>query len=181
LFDVEGKAIGEDGVAKRLTVPAMQTTVLNVRDILGGNTDFLGGMKVRLRPKSRTPMHASDLFSSAFVRWKTKDSFDNVHANPDPLEWQRPDSFFYSMPFPPLKEYDCVFNLFNPNDARSAGEISLYDELGQTLKAISYDLKPHSSLLFDLRRGDFANGLKDKFGVRIKSNNADNQTSMVTK
>jgi len=43
-------------------------------------------MKIRLRPRGREPMPASDLFSSAFVRWQTKPSFDNVHANPDPLQ-----------------------------------------------------------------------------------------------
>ncbi|PYS73386.1 MAG: hypothetical protein DMF73_05935 [Acidobacteria bacterium] len=106
LYDQTGRAIGADGIANRLVVPAMQTTVLDVREMLGNEKKFWGGMRIRLRPKSREPMHASDLFSSAFVRWKTDNSFDNVHANPDPLQWQRPDSFLYSMPFPPLSEYE---------------------------------------------------------------------------
>src|SRR6266508_1957639 len=118
LHDSDGQAIGKDGIAKSLIVPAMHTTVLQVRDLLGERTSFWGGMKIRLRPKSREPMYVSDLFSSAFIRWKTEKSFDNVHANPDPLQWQRPDSFFYSMPFPPLEQYECVFSLFNPNAER---------------------------------------------------------------
>src|SRR5262249_7535825 len=114
LYDAQGKPIGEAGLAKRLVVPAMQTTLLSVRDILGHDEKFWGGMRIRLRPKAREPMHASDLFSSAFVRWRTDSSFDNVHANPDPLQWQRSESFFYSMPFPPLNEYEALFSLFNP-------------------------------------------------------------------
>ena len=92
-------------------------------------------------------MYASDLFSSAFVRWKTDKSFDNVHANPDPLQWQRKDSFFYSMPFPSLETYQSIFSLFNPNIEHSAGTITLYSPLGEKFKEIAYDLKPRASLL----------------------------------
>jgi hypothetical protein len=155
LYDADGKAVAADGVAKRLVVPAMQMTVLSLREILGDRGKFWGGMRIRLRPKGRQPMHASDLFSSAFVRWKTDASFDNVHANPDPLEWQRPDKFFYSMPFPPLAEYECVFSLFNPYAEHSVGAITLYDQLGLKLGEVPYELKPRSSLLLDLRKGDF--------------------------
>ena len=133
LYDAAGNPIGADGVAKRLVVPAMQMTVLSVRDILGSGQKFWGGMRIRLRPKSRIPMHATDLFSSAFVRWKTDSSFDNVHANPDPLQWQRADRFFYSMPFPPLAEYGSIFSLFNPYAERSLGTITLHDQLGAKL------------------------------------------------
>jgi hypothetical protein len=169
LYDAAGKAIGTDGVAKRLTVPAMQMTVLSLREILGDTRKFWGGMRIRLRPKGREPMHASDLFSSAFVRWKTSDSFDNVHANPDPLQWQRPETFFYSMPFPPLGEYETLFSLFNPYAERSAGAITLYDPLGAKLKETPYELKPHSSLLFDLRRGEFTENPRPAFGSSRES------------
>ena len=179
LYDAEGKAFGPDGVAKRLIVPAMQTTVLSLREILG-ERKFWGGMKIRLRPKGRAPMHASDLFSSAFVRWKTETSFDNVHANPDPLQWQRADSFFYSMPFPPLKEYESVFSLFNPNAQRSIGAITLYDPLGSKLREVSYELKPHSSLLFDLRKGDFASDVRRAFGLAAQENHAGKEPTMLT-
>jgi hypothetical protein len=155
LYDAAGKAVGSDGIAKRLTVPAMQNTIVTLREILGSNQKFWGGMRIRLRPKGRQPMHASDLFSSAFVRWKTETSFTNVHANPDPLEWQRADKFFYSMPFPPLDQYEGVFSLFNPYAEQSAGTITLYDQLGSKLKELPYDLKGHSSLLFDLRQGEY--------------------------
>ena len=164
LYDAEGKAIGADGVAKRLTVPAMQTTVFSLHEILGENKNFFGGMKIRLRPKGRMPMHASDLFSSAFVRWTSENSFDNVHANPDPLQWQKADSFFYSMPFPHLKDYDCVFSLFNPYNEQGKGAITLYDSQGKKLKEVSYDLKPHASLLLDLSKGGFVNDAKEAFG-----------------
>jgi hypothetical protein len=164
LYDADGKAVGAEGVAKRLVVPAMQMTVLSLREILGDSRKFWGGMRIRLRPKGRQPMHASDLFSSAFVRWKTESSFDNVHANPDPLQWQRADTFFYSMPFPPLAEYESVFSLFNPYAERSLGAITLYDQLGLKLREVPYELKPRSSLLFDLRQGDFVSDPRRAFG-----------------
>jgi hypothetical protein len=155
LYDAAGKAVGEGGVARRMMVPALHTTRLTIRDVLPKDEKFWGGMRIRLRPKGREPMHATDLFSSAFVRWRTDNSFDNVHANPDPLQWQRPDSFYYSMPFPPLGEYEALFSLFNPYAEASAGTITVYDQLGGKLKDVAYQLPPHASLLFDLRRGDF--------------------------
>lgn len=180
LYDAEGRAFGPDGIAKRLIVPAMQTTVLSLREILGEHTKFWGGMKIRLRPKGRAPMHASDLFSSAFVRWKTKNSFDNVHANPDPLQWQRPDSFFYSMPFPPLKDYECVFSLFNPNQERSIGSITLYDHLAVKLTEVPYELKPHASLLFDLRKAEFVGDSGLAFGLARQANHAGKETTLTS-
>lgn len=153
LFQPDGTPVGNDGVAHRVTVPAMKTTVVKVADLIQPQKKFWGGLRVRLRPVARQPMHASDLFSSAFVRWKTEDSFDNVHANPDPLEWQIADAFFYSMPFPPLNRYDSWFSLFNPYTSFSKGIISIYDDLGVTLKKIPYELPPHASLLLDLNEG----------------------------
>ena len=164
LYDSGGNAVGPDGVAKRLVVPAMHTTTVNLKDVLSDRKDFWGGMRIRLRPKGREPMHASDLFSSAFVRWKTDASFDNVHANPDPIEWQRPDPFFYSMPFPPLHEYDALFSLFNPNGQESAGAITVYDAVGQKMAETAYELKPHASLLFDLQQGEFTDDPRPGFG-----------------
>ncbi len=173
LYDAGGKAVGTDGVARRLVVPAMQMTVLSLREILGDSGKFWGGMRIRLRPKGRQPMHASDLFSSAFVRWKTEASFDNVHANPDPLQWQRPDKFFYSMPHPPLAEYESVFSLFNPYAEQSLGAITLYDQLGLKVREVPYELKPHSSLLFDLRQGDLVNDPRRAFGGSAVRNHRD--------
>ena len=163
LYDSAGRAFGEDGVARRLVAKAMQTTVIPVRELVGPKINFWGGMRIRLRPKTRTPTHASDLFSSAFVRWKSNDSFTNVHANPDPLQWQRADSFFYSMPFPSLSRYDCVYSIFNPYDEISAGTVTLYDQLGSKLKELTYNLKPHTSALIDLRKGDYTTDIKDLF------------------
>ena len=168
LYDSEGRPFGADGVARRLAAPAMQTTVIPIRDLVGPNTSFWGGMKIRLRPKTRTPTHASDLFSSAFVRWKSNDSFTNVHANPDPLQWQRPDSFFYSMPFPPLTAYDCVYSIFNPYDDPSTGTLTFYDQFGNKLRELPYNLKPHSSALIDLQRGDYTNEIQPLFTTQSK-------------
>ncbi len=156
LYDAAGKAIGAGGVARKLNAPAMRTTVIAARDLVGEAKSFWGGMKIRLRPRCRETMHASDLFSSAFVRWRAKDSFDNVHANPDPRQWQNTDSFFYSMPFPSLADYECLFSLFNPNDQRSAGEIVMFDPNGKRIATQRYGLKPHASLLFDLNAGAFS-------------------------
>lgn len=163
LYDSDGRPFGEGGIARSLTAKAMQTTLVPVRELVGPNTSFWGGLKIRLRPKTRTPTHASDLFSSAFVRWTTSESFTNVHANPDPLQWQRSDSFFYSMPFPPLSAYDCVYSIFNPYDQPSAGVLTFYDQLGSKLKELAYDLKPHSSRLIDLRTGEYTNDLNGVF------------------
>ena len=169
LYDPTGVPQGSGGIAKRLVVPAMSTTTLSVRELIGGREPFWGGMRIRLRPKGRAPMHASDLFSSAFVRWKTARSFDNVHANPDPLEWQRPDSFFYSMPFPPLAEYESIFSLFNPNAERSAGTLTVFDQRGAKLKELPYDLKARATLLFDLRSGEFINDPRQVFGFPVQA------------
>lgn len=175
LYDAEGKPVGAEGVARRLVVPAMQMTVLSLREILGDNRKFWGGMRIRVRPKGRQPMHASDLFSSAFVRWKTESSFDNVHANPDPLQWQRADRFFYSMPFPPLAEYESVFSLFNPYAEHSLGAITLYNQVGMKLREIPYELKPRSSLLFDLRQADFVSDPRRAFGANRQRNHRDSK------
>jgi hypothetical protein len=163
LYDSEGRPFGADGIARRLSAPAMHTTVIPVRELVGPDTSFWGGLRVRLQPKTRTPTHASDLFSSAFVRWKSSDSFTNVHANPDPLQWQRPDSFFYSMPFPPLSAYECVYSLFNPYDEVSTGTLTFYDQLGFKLKELPYNLKPHTSVLVDMRSGDYTTEIKQLF------------------
>lgn len=157
LYDATGKLLGADGATKRLSVPAMHVTSVPLRELLGKAEKFAGGMKIRLRPQTRTGMHASDLFSSAFVRWQTANSFDNVHANPDPRQWQNTESFYYSMPFPALGEYACVFSLFNPNDKQSAGELVLYDPLGKRLVTQSYALNPHASLFFDLNARSLCN------------------------
>ena len=169
LYDSDGRAIddgGNTGVARRLTARAMQTTVVPVSELVGPNRRFWGGMRIRLKPNTRTPTHVSDLFSSAFVRWKSRDSFTNVHANPDPLQWQRADSFFYSMPFPPLDDYDCVYSLFNPYADRSAGAVTLYDPFGTKWKELAYDLKPYSSALVDLRKGEYARSLDETFDAK---------------
>jgi hypothetical protein len=173
LYDANGRGIGPNGLARKLTVSAMQPTVIDVRELVG-KTAFWGGLKIRLQPKSREPMHASDLFSSAFVRWVTADSFDNVHANPDPLQWQKAEEFYYSMPFPPLSEYECALSLFNPNDARSSGRITLHDPLGNKLIDAPYDLRAHASLLFKLNAGDFARDVRQIFGF------TDDQTSLAS-
>lgn len=178
LYDAQGNAVGSGGIAKRLLVPAMQMTVLSLREILADSRPFWGGMRIRLRPKGRAPMHASDLFSSAFVRWRTDNAFDSVHANPDPLEWQRPDSFFYSMPFPPLAEYQTVFSLFNPYAEKSAGTLTVYDSLGSKLRETPYLLKPRSSLLFDLRQADFVSDARRTFVSHVERSHS--QTLPIT-
>ena len=166
LYDFQGRLFGDNGTPKHLSVTSMRTTVIPVSDLVGSESNFWGGLRVRLKPKTRIPSHPSDLFSSAFVRWKTKDSFANVHANPDPIQWQRPQSFFYSMPFPPLREYDCVYSLFNPYDSQSDGMLSLYDPFGRKLKDLTYSIQPHSSLLVDLQNGDFAPNLQRCFSCK---------------
>jgi hypothetical protein len=167
LYDAAGKAMGLEGVVRKLTVLAMRTTVINARELIGGVKSFWGGMKIRLQPRGPEPMHASDLFSSAFVRWQTESSFDNVHANPDPLQWQRAEGFYYSMPFPALAEYICTLALFNPYGGRSAGNISLFDRDGGKAITKRYDLKGYSSLLLCLNNGSFADEPSEVFGKAV--------------
>ncbi len=169
LFDAAGTPIGNNGPTAKLQVAAMQATVIAIRDLLPARKSFWGGLRVRVRPLARQPMHASDLFSSAFIRWQSDSSFTTVHANPDPREWQRPDSFFYSMPFPPLEDYSCVYSIFNPYDESSAGDLTLYDRFGTPLRKLSYNLKPHSSVVVDLTTGDFARDLDETFEVGRKN------------
>ncbi len=154
LYDERGNPAGSANPI-RLSVPAMRTKVIPVRDLLGEDTSFWGGMKIRLRPRGSNVKHASDLFSSAFIRWTTAESFDNVHANPDPVQLQNSEGYYYSMPFPPLAEYECLFSLFNPNEEASRGSIILLGPNGNRLVTKPYQLKPHASLLFDLNSGDF--------------------------
>lgn len=163
LFDAEGRQKGDGNVSSRLTVPAMHTTVLPIADIVGPAVSFWGGLTIRLRPKTKIACHATDLFSSAFVRWTSTGSFANVHANPDPIQWQQPHKFFYSMPFPTLSEYECLYSLFNPYRTESRGILTLYDRFGTTLRELPYTLPPRSSLLFDLRRGEYIKGLSEFF------------------
>lgn len=168
LYDFEGGLVGR-GVTRRLMVPAMQTTVVPAGDLIGEKRSFWGGLKIRLRPRTREPMHASDLFSSAFVRWRCNRSFDNVHANPDPLQWQKAESFYYSMPFPSLAEYDCRLGLFNPYDQPGKGRVTLYEPTGNGLAEISYELKPHASSVLWLNAGEFVIDSGAVFGLPSQS------------
>jgi hypothetical protein len=170
LYDSVGKPVGAGGVARRLTVPAMQTTVIPARDLLGERgAPFWGGMNIRLRPRGQTKLqHASDLFSSAYVRWTTDSSFDNVHANPDPLQWQNSEQFYYTMPFPALSDYDCTYSIFNPYDAPGVGELTLHDWQGRPLRKLRYELKPHASLLVCLNSGDYATDACAPFAAGAK-------------
>jgi hypothetical protein len=86
-----------------------------------------------------------------------------VHANPDPLEWQRADAFFYSMPFPPLQDYDCFYSVFNPYSQKSSGEVVLYDHFGTRLAEVPYDLQPCSSVLIDLSNAEVVSGIHTMF------------------
>lgn len=152
VYDKDGKSVGSDSPV-RLKVGSMQTTVIPVKDLIGKESSFWGGVNIRLRPCGKATPHVSDLFSSAFVRWITPESFDNVHANPDPPQLQDASPYFYSMPFPPLNEYECVLSLFNPNDQVSRGNITLHGY------AIPYELKSHCSLIFDLNSRKFLSDL----------------------
>ena len=165
LYDADGRAIGSGGTAAKLTVPAMQTTVIRLRDLIAPSRNFWGGMTIRLRPAGREPMHATDLFSSAFIRWQTDSSFDNVHANPDPLQWQTRSNFYYSMPFPPLSDYECTVGIFNPYATRGAGRIAFHDPLGAKVLEVPYDLKPRSSALFALNQSRFSENAYEAFGL----------------
>src|SRR5205807_1633677 len=50
--------------------------------------------------------------------------------------------------------YICTFVLFNPNKEPSAGQITLFDRLGNKRLSTRYDLTPYSSLLLSLNAGE---------------------------
>lgn len=159
LYDAAGRAIGSGGEPRRLNVPAMRTTVIAARELIAGaGRNFWGGMRIRLRPRCRGTTRAGDLFSSAFNKWQSASSFDNVHAHPDPPQLQNTEGYYYSMPFPSLADYECVFSAFNPYNERSSGEITLHDPLGEKVITRRYELNPHASLIFDLNSNRFTGG-----------------------
>jgi hypothetical protein len=75
------------------------------------------------------------------------------------------------MPFPPLEQYECIFSLFNPNDGKSAGTITVHSEAGEKLRELPYELGPHASLLVNLRRGEFVNDFTNAF-LSVHTNHA---------
>jgi len=165
LYEADGTPLQLAPGKDKLTVPAMQTTVIPFAELIAPRKSFSGGLTIRLRPNCRESMHATDLFSSAFVRWQTATSFDNVHANPDPLQWQIKKPFHYSMPFPALSDYECTVALFNPYDAHSIGHLVMRDHAGATLIDHAYDLMPHATLLVDLNRPDSSCDALGAFGL----------------
>jgi hypothetical protein len=167
LYDAAGQAVGAGGEPRRLTAPAMRTTVIAARDLIAGEIGrkFWGGMRIRLRPRCKGTTRAGDLFSSAFNRWQSASSFDNVHAHPDPPHLQNTESYYYSMPFPSLADYECVFSLFNPYDELSSGEITLHDPFGEKVIIRRYELKPHASLIFDLNSNRFSGDSRQPVSV----------------
>jgi hypothetical protein len=157
LYDASGRAIGPGGEPRRLSVPAMRTTVIAARELIPGaaGRNLWGGMRIRLRSSCRGTTRVGDLFSSAFNKWRSASSFDNVHAHPDPPQLQNTESYYYSMPFPSLADYECAFSIFNPYNERSSGEITLHAPLGEKVIARRYELNPHASLIFDLNSNRF--------------------------
>ena len=164
LYDFTGKTSSNDGRNKvmRITVPAMRPTIIKCGDLIGGGS-FWGGMTIRLRAKGKDSMHVADLFSAAFVKWSFSDSFDMVHAHPDPLQFRTPDRFFSSMPFPGLDEYSCTLSVFNPYETSSAGRIVVYGRDGRGQIEQPYKLGPHGSALFNLNAGTLSTDLKHLF------------------
>ena len=79
LFDTSGREIPM--TSSRLVVPAMRPTVLRMGE-LARRKQFWGSAKVRLIPRGENVTRAGDLFSAGFMRWKSAQNLDNVHAHP---------------------------------------------------------------------------------------------------
>ena len=152
LYDPAGKPLKIDGASDslRLTVPAMNATLLRCRDLARGRESFWGGCRIRMLVNSKAPFYVSDLFSAAFVRWNYASSFDTLHAHPDPPQMQTTDTYYASMPYPDLADYDCTLSLFNPYAAVSEGRITLYAENGSKRFEQPYKLTPFASSLLKL-------------------------------
>jgi hypothetical protein len=155
VYDFAGNAQQVDGAKKvaRLSVPAMHTTLVKLSDLLTAREPFWGSMKIRAWAKGKTPTFVSDLFSAAYVRWSFADSFDTLHAHPDPPQIEEPEKYFSSMPFPSLEEYAATLCLFNPYERPSAGRIVVYGADGREAIEQPYKLAPRNSTLFDLNAG----------------------------
>lgn len=165
LYDFAGNACSSDGRNKgvRITVPAMHPTILKCGDLIGGRASFWGGMKIHMRAKGKQSMYVADLFSAAFVKWSFADSFDMLHAHPDPLQYQMPDRFFSSMPFPSLDEYSCTLSVFNPYETSSTGRIIVHSGDGQSNIEQPYKLGPHGTALFNLNTATLTADVKYLF------------------
>lgn len=155
LYDSSGNPAARDRPVK-LSVPAMQTTVISCRDLLHHREAFWGGLTIKMRMRGTRPMFVSDLFSAAFVRWNAGQSFDTLHAHPDPLQFQTADKYFSSMPFPSLEEHTCTLSLFNPYASASRGRIRLFSDNGEPRLEKSYDLPAYGTALYSLN-GDAQN------------------------
>jgi hypothetical protein len=149
LYDPAGKPLSGQSPIK-VTVPAMHTTLIKCSEIIGNRESFWGGLKIKMYAHGKRPMHISDLFSAAFVRWNAGEHLDTLHAHPDTLQFQTVDKFYSSMPFPNLEEHSCTLSLFNPYSASSEGRILLYSEAGEKRVEKPYALAAHSSALFSL-------------------------------
>jgi hypothetical protein len=152
LHDASGKPLPIDGSKEmlRLTVPAMHTTLLKCSELTRGRESFWGGLRIRMFVKGKQPIHISDLFSSAYVRWNYANSFDTLHAHPDPLQLQTTDRFYSSMPFPSLQQYACKLALFNPYQTPSEGRVLFHAEDGSQQIEQPYSLPPFGSAMFSL-------------------------------
>ncbi len=155
LYDAAGNAQPIDGASRllRLSVPAMRTTVIPCSQLLRSKQSFWGAMSIRLWSRGKSPLYASDLFSAAYARWNFAESFDTLHAHPDPLQFQTHDRFFSSMPFPSLEEFQCALSLFNPYQTPSSGRIIVYAKDGSRHKELPYNLPPFGSTLLNLNEG----------------------------
>jgi hypothetical protein len=152
LYEASGKPlpIGGSKATLRLTVPAMHTTLLKCSELIRGREAFWGGLRIRMLVKGKQPIYTSDLFSSAFVRWNYANSFDTLHAHPDPLQLQTTDRFYSSMPFPNLQEYACKLAIFNPYQTPSEGRVRFHAADGSQQIEQPYNLAPFASAMFNL-------------------------------
>ncbi len=147
LYDSTGRDIPLDRDGK-FDIAALHTTMVDLREIAHGKS-FWGAGRIRLAPSPGQVSHAGDLFSAGYVRWQTDSNFDNVHAHPAAPQ-QAMGHFNYSMPFPALSEYHCMFSLFNPGEVESTGSIRVVDRMGQTVVERPMKLVPHQTLLYSI-------------------------------
>jgi hypothetical protein len=147
LYDASGRDIPLDRDG-RFDIAALHTTMVDLQEIAHGKP-FWGSGRIRLAPSAGQVNHAGDLFGAGFVRWQTESNFDNVHAHPAAPQ-QAMGHFNYSMPFPALSEYHCMFSLFNPNEIEAVGSIRVVDRLAQTVVERPFKLVPHQTMLYSL-------------------------------
>lgn len=139
---------GEPLKPRRLKLPSMRTTALNLSELYG-RAEVLGGARIRMLPHAAPLTHFADLFSAAFVRWNLGGS-SYLHAYPDPPQLRKIAHFsVLTLPHPSQPAF---LSIFNPNGVDNEALLEVFSREGKSVLRQSTQLAPYSTSIYDLRR-----------------------------